>query len=318
MQKQRTYNLPEWRQLCEGSDHQPPAKRGERRRGQPQPAVKRHSRPRRGAANSKEELPAADDDDGPTLALAKTSPPTPESPADKTEDATPEPAFGRQPASKPPPPSSRAAEETPGPEPDAPGRQPKKSAAALLGRRKTAKERQEDRELADEAAFEGFDYRMLDADQFTPERCAELERAYWRTLTYNSPLYGADMPGSLFEDSTTSWNVSRLENLLDCLGKKLPGVNTAYLYLGMWKSTFSWHLEDMDLYSINYIHFGAPKQWYSISRPDKIKFEQVMRSRGLSSLFLSLFRSSIAIPYPYSRHSFPPRSNFRFANLDFY
>lgn len=110
------------------------------------------------------------------------------------------------------------------------------------------------------------------------ERCHELEKAYWRTLTYNSPLYGADMPGSLFDDSVTSWNVAHLENLLDCLGKKLPGVNTAYLYLGMWKSTFAWHLEDMDLYSINYIHFGAPKQWYSISRKDKEKFERIMKT----------------------------------------
>jgi hypothetical protein len=34
----------------------------------------------------------------------------------------------------------------------------------------------------------------------------------------------------------------------------------------------------MDLYSINYIHFGAPKQWYSISQCDGEKFEAVMRS----------------------------------------
>jgi hypothetical protein len=264
VQKQRTYNLPEWRQLCEGSDHQPPARRGERRRGQTQPAVKKGTRLRRSAA--KEELKGDEDDSAP---LGKTNPPTPESPVDKVEDATPEPTFGRQPRMK------AHSEETPGPDTDMHGRQPKKI------RRKTAKERAEDRELADEAAYEGFNYRIQDADQFTPERCAELEKAYWRTLTYNSPLYGADMPGSLFDDSTTTWNVSKLENLLDCLGKKLPGVNTAYLYLGMWKSTFSWHLEDMDLYSINYIHFGAPKQWYSISKTDKAKFEQVMRSMSL-------------------------------------
>lgn len=263
VERQRTYNLPQWRHVCEGSDHQPPARRGERRRGQPAPVpVKRNTRSRRSAAKD------AVDEDMDDVPIGKTNPPTPESPADKVEDGSPEPVKGRQPREK------ARTEETP--ETDAHGRQPKKKAPRKT---KTAKKRAEDRELADEVAYEGFEYRMLDADQYTPERCGELEKAYWRTLTYNNPLYGADMPGSLFDDSTTSWNVANLENLLDCLGKKLPGVNTAYLYLGMWKSTFAWHLEDMDLYSINYIHFGAPKQWYSISRDDKAKFEQVMKSK---------------------------------------
>ena len=130
----------------------------------------------------------------------------------------------------------------------------------------------------DEKAFKGFDYHMENLEQFTPERCHELEEVYWKTINYGTPMYGADMPGSLFDSSTESWNVAKLPNLLDVLGTNVPGVNTAYLYLGMWKATFAWHLEDVDLYSINYIHFGAPKQWYSISQEDARRFEAAMRT----------------------------------------
>jgi hypothetical protein len=130
----------------------------------------------------------------------------------------------------------------------------------------------------DESAFKGFDYHLGDADQFTPDRCRELEEVYWRTINYGTPMYGADMPGSLFKDDTPCWNVAKLPNLLDVLGTNVPGVNTAYLYLGMWKATFAWHLEDVDLYSINYIHFGAPKQWYSVSQEDARRFEAAMQT----------------------------------------
>ncbi|GME27062.1 Transcription factor jumonji/aspartyl beta-hydroxylase [Neofusicoccum parvum] len=152
------------------------------------------------------------------------------------------------------------------------GRQPK----SISSRRKH--NRGETADEVDDKAFENFDYHLEGVEDFTPERCAELEQNYWKTINFGQPMYGADMPGSLFDDSCTSWNVANLENLLDVLGTKVPGVNTAYLYLGMWKATFAWHLEDVDLYSINYIHFGAPKQWYSISQEDARRFENVMKS----------------------------------------
>lgn len=262
---QRSYNLPQWRALCEQSEHQPPAKRGERRahadkntRVTPRtrnstpitnaPVVKRRpGRPR------KVQVKIADDDDNESL---NDRLPTPISP--KFEEDTEH--IKQEPLDK---------EDTPV---RARGRQPK--ATSISARRKN--NRRDAAGRVDEKAFKNFEYRV-DGSEYTPERCEELERAYWKTLTYAPPLYGADMPGTLFDERTKAWNLGKLPNLLDVLGTKIPGVNTAYLYLGMWKATFAWHLEDVDLYSINYNHFGAPKQWYSIPQGSARKFEEAMK-----------------------------------------
>ncbi|KAB0791426.1 hypothetical protein PPYR_03226 [Photinus pyralis] len=96
----------------------------------------------------------------------------------------------------------------------------------------------------------------------------DLERKYWKNITYVAPIYGADVSGSLTDPNVNEWNINRLGTILDYVnedyGISIDGVNTAYLYFGMWKTTFPWHTEDMDLYSINYLHFGAPKTWYAI------------------------------------------------------
>ena len=119
-------------------------------------------------------------------------------------------------------------------------------------------------------------------DYRSPEFIAGLERLFWRGCGVGKPaMYGADLPGSLFSRNVGSslvgntgaqlkknkgitgpipWDVSNLPSALTRLlprGMKIPGVNTPYLYFGQWKTAFSWHLEDMDLHSINFLHWGV-------------------------------------------------------------
>ena len=138
----------------------------------------------------------------------------------------------------------------------------------------------------------------------------ELERKYWKNITFIAPLYGADVCGSITDDSCESWNINKLGSILDyvnqvCIavrirvkaqenffqllaivsyfiidifqdyGIEINGVNTAYLYFGSWKTTFAWHTEDMDLHSINYLHFGDSKFWYCIPPKFMRRFERL-------------------------------------------
>lgn len=274
IEKQRSYNLPQWKALSEESNHQPPARRGERRRNQEIST--------RGAAARVRNAPGSQSGGkkrGPGRPRVRALPTTVHQPSEvqgeeDTKSKIEVPPTPKSPSANPTNPKKEHCSDEEEVSPSKPkGRQPK----SVSSRRQHNRRDQTD--IIDEEAFKDFDYRIHNQDEWTPERCSELETAYWKGLTFNNPMYGADMPGSLFDDSTESWNVAKLENLLDVLGQEVPGVNTAYLYLGMWKASFAWHLEDVDLYSINYIHFGAPKQWYSISQEDARRFEAAMRSQ---------------------------------------
>ncbi|KAM9325639.1 lysine-specific demethylase 4A [Gastrophryne carolinensis] len=113
--------------------------------------------------------------------------------------------------------------------------------------------------------------RIANSDKFCTPRYTDfedLERKYWKNLTFNAPIYGADVNGTLYNKHVDEWNIGHLNTILDVVeresGITIEGVNTPYLYFGMWKTSFAWHTEDMDLYSINYLHFGEPKSWYTI------------------------------------------------------
>ncbi|KAK2682422.1 Zinc finger, PHD-type [Fusarium oxysporum f. sp. vasinfectum] len=265
----RSYNLPQWRQLCDQSEHQPPARRGERRANAEKPKTRTRAatatvakpadpstpkkrgrgRPaKRGGRGKRLKQEQADDNEDRPM-----TPVSPKPDVAETEDKPVE-SVEKDPGEE--------VEEDYEPTVGRMGglRQARTKTQTVSARRKYS--RREGSAMIDEAAFKDWDYKM---DISEP-------------LPTHLPLYGADLMGTLFDESTEQWNLNKLPNLLDVLGEKVPGVNTAYLYLGMWKATFAWHLEDVDLYSINYLHFGAPKQWYSISQADARRFEAAMKN----------------------------------------
>lgn len=93
----------------------------------------------------------------------------------------------------------------------------------------------------------------------------EIENAYNGIGTFQgelAPLYAADQIGSLFDSNFAYWNPNNLDTVLDCLkDRKLKGIVSPMLYVGMWAATFAWHVEDMDLYSMNHLHAGSSKYW---------------------------------------------------------
>ncbi|TKS68042.1 Lysine-specific demethylase 4C [Collichthys lucidus] len=139
--------------------------------------------------------------------------------------------------------------------------------------------------------------RLANSDMYCTPRYLnyeDLERKYWKNLTFVSPIYGADVSGSLYDEDVDEWNIGHLNSVLDVIeedcGVSIQGVNTPYLYFGMWKTTFSWHTEDMDLYSINYLHFGEPKSWYAIPPEHGKRLERLATGKRIIHVLLCVLR----------------------------
>lgn len=126
----------------------------------------------------------------------------------------------------------------------------------------------------------------------------QLEGEFWRIVEEAEEqvevLYGADLftseYGSGFPRADGSpyashkWNVNNFpkteglhSSLLRFIEDSIPGVIVPWLYVGMMFSSFCWHVEDHLFYSINYLHFGEPKRWYSVPYECHEQFEAVFR-----------------------------------------
>lgn len=136
----------------------------------------------------------------------------------------------------------------------------------------------------------------------------KIEGEYWRMV--ESPteeievLYGADLETGIFGSGFPSkssqvsvsheqyiksgWNLNNFArlpgSLLSYETSDISGVVVPWLYIGMCFSSFCWHVEDHHLYSLNYMHWGAPKMWYGVPAIDACKLEEAMR-KHLPELF---------------------------------
>ncbi|XP_057961153.1 putative lysine-specific demethylase JMJ16 [Malania oleifera] len=136
-----------------------------------------------------------------------------------------------------------------------------------------------------------------------------IEGEYWRMVEKPTDeievLYGADLETGVFgsgfptmSNQVTSasddqyiksgWNLNNFPRLpgsvLSYESGDISGVLVPWLYIGMCFSSFCWHVEDHHLYSLNYMHWGAPKMWYGVPGRDALKLEEAMR-KHLPDLF---------------------------------
>ncbi|XP_006654139.1 lysine-specific demethylase JMJ703 [Oryza brachyantha] len=137
----------------------------------------------------------------------------------------------------------------------------------------------------------------------------EIEGEYWRIVERPTEeievIYGADLETGTFssgfpklspetksdvEDkyAQSGWNLNNLPRLqgsvLSFEGGDISGVLVPWVYVGMCFSSFCWHVEDHHLYSLNYMHWGAPKMWYGVPGKDAVNLESSMR-KHLPDLF---------------------------------
>ena len=82
----------------------------------------------------------------------------------------------------------------------------------------------------------------------------------------------------------TYWNLNNIpccpDSILRHIKVGVNGINVPWMYFGSLFATFCWHNEDNYLYSINYHHWGAPKQWYGVpgTKKDAEGLERVFRN----------------------------------------
>jgi JmjC domain. len=74
------------------------------------------------------------------------------------------------------------------------------------------------------------------------------------------------------DERTHPFNLNNISHAKDSMFQiitrkmeNISGISSPWVYSGMLFASFCWHVEDLYMYSLNYMHLGAPKTWFFIA-----------------------------------------------------
>lgn len=118
----------------------------------------------------------------------------------------------------------------------------------------------------------------------------ESEQQPAESVSGGSSSSGANESDGVFNEEyykESPWNLTNFpvcdSSLLKYIKTPIVGVTVPWLYIGMLFTSFCWHNEDNYMYSVNYSHLGATKQWYGVPASEAKKFERVSRDSFFES-----------------------------------
>ncbi|CAL8076092.1 unnamed protein product [Orchesella dallaii] len=104
-------------------------------------------------------------------------------------------------------------------------------------------------------------------------------------------VYATDVAGTLFplfSQKVTLHNIpSILTEVTRLFHASAEGIDSPMMYIFVCDSTFPYHLEDIDLWSVNFHHFGSRKIWYVVPPAFARQLEELVNKD------LEVYRSSV-------------------------
>lgn len=124
-----------------------------------------------------------------------------------------------------------------------------------------------------------------------------VEAKFWQQFkkggSKQQPIYSIDNEITRYPDEYTSWNLNKLSNIESIIhnanGPQIPGVNSPYLNYGMKYCMFAIHCEDSYAGSINTLHEGEPRTWYTVPQSNAAKLENLVQTWTPRSISCDLF-----------------------------